>query len=154
MYMETKICKKCNINKDVTLFNKSAYRKEGTRSYCKECERKDARAFYKQNSQPYKERAKESKEQMKIHLTEFLFKLKQNSGCILCPEKEVACLDFHHIIKGKPVTRLVSNSYISLCKELNKCIIVCCNCHRKIHANLINVNESMIKKITITELKK
>lgn len=151
--METKICKKCNKDKELALFNKSASRKEGTRSYCKECERKDAKEFYKKNSQPYKDRAKKNKTILKIHLNAFLFKLKKDSGCTLCPEKEIACLDFHHIIKGKPVTRMTNSSNVSLCRELNKCIIVCCNCHRKIHANLIEVNETMIKKITLSEIK-
>lgn len=150
--METKKCTRCKETKEVSFFNKSAYRKEGTRAHCKECEREQAREFYKKNSQPYKDRAKQGKKVMKERLNAFLFNLKEKSGCVICPEKEVACLDFHHIIKGKPVTRMTSTSYSALENELNKCIIVCCNCHRKIHAKLIAVNETMIKPINLSVL--
>ncbi len=151
--METKKCTKCKKIKEISLFNKSVYRKEGTRAQCKECERKQAKEYYKKNSQPYKNRAKQGKQAMKEHLNAFLFNLKEKSGCVLCPETEVACLDFHHIIKGIPVYRASNNSYSSLAKELNKCIIVCCNCHRKIHADLIKVDISMIRKVDINEIK-
>lgn len=152
MEIEKKICTRCKTPKELSEFNKSAYRKEGTRSHCKQCEREQANEFYHKNPEPYRDRAKKSKRKMADHLNAFMLKLKKESGCILCQEKEIACLDFHHVIKGTPVTRSANHSYIRFEKELNKCVIVCCNCHRKIHAGLLIVNEKMINKIEVPRL--
>jgi len=141
--MESKIFTYCKKEKDISSFYKI------TNSHCKECEKERAKKVYTKNPEPYKERAKEGKKKLKTFLTDFLFNLKKDSGCRICNEKEVACLDFHHIIKGRPVTRVANHSFTSTEKELNKCIIVCCNCHRKIHANLINVDESMIINVKV-----
>lgn len=62
--------------------------------------------------------------------------------CISCGySKYVGALEFHHTnpdakdfaISSKGYTR----SWDSVKKELNKCIIVCANCHREIHAGLV-----------------
>ena len=150
--METKICTRCKEKKIVSLFSKSAYRKEGTRAQCKDCEREQANAFYHKNPEPYRLRAKAHKKVVAKRIKDFLLSLKQNSGCVLCPEKEVACLDFHHIIKGKNVGHCLS--YKGVISELNKCIIVCCNCHRKIHAKLLKVDKTFIKQVSVDMLKK
>ncbi|HLO47633.1 MAG TPA: hypothetical protein VK211_04325 [Kamptonema sp.] len=60
--------------------------------------------------------------------------------------KSIAALDFHHLspkykdfkISGRSV------SFDTIVPELNKCILVCANCHREIHAGLINLPEDKI----------
>lgn len=152
MEIEKKTCTRCKIPKELSCFNKSSYRKEGTRAHCKQCEREQANEFYHKNPKPYRDRAKKSKRLMADYLNALTITIKQDSGCILCPEKEVACLDFHHVIKGSPVTRAANHSYTKFEKELAKCVIVCCNCHRKIHAGILNVDETMIIKREIPRL--
>lgn len=64
------------------------------------------------------------------------------SGCSFCPEKEPCCLDAHHTDESKkefnisfgrsrrwPVKRIE--------QELKKCICICTNCHRKLHAGIL-----------------
>jgi len=66
---------------------------------------------------------------------------KSNLSCCVCGEKETICLDFHHINpeeKEKTITKLTASGYNSVIKELKKCVVVCANCHRKIHANKID----------------
>jgi len=54
-----------------------------------------------------------------------------------CGENHVACLEFHHVSGKKQIE--VSNavrwgwSFEKILKEIEKCIIVCANCHRKLH---------------------
>lgn len=72
----------------------------------------------------------------------FLNKRKNNSKCLFCEEKELCCLDFHHTgEKEMNVSDLVRGQYslIRLEEEMKKCVIVCSNCHRKIHAGLLTV---------------
>ncbi len=51
-----------------------------------------------------------------------------------CGERNPACLDFHHV--GETKNRVVSDAktMTQALKELPFCIVVCANCHRKLHA--------------------
>jgi len=65
-----------------------------------------------------------------------LVKKRKSLGCAICGEKDNRCLDFHHT-SGKEMN--ISRS-VRLClskeriiSEIDKCVVVCANCHRKIH---------------------
>lgn len=63
--------------------------------------------------------------------------------CIVCEyDKCIAALHFHHIEPHEKEFGFSSNMtkpFEVLQIELNKCIIVCSNCHSEIHAGLINI---------------
>lgn len=68
----------------------------------------------------------------------FIRELKANSKCVRCKENHPACLDFHHLDKnGKDgiISEAAKNDWTMdrLLKELQKCVILCANCHRKEH---------------------
>ena len=71
-------------------------------------------------------------------------KLKEKLGCSFCEERTVCCLDFHHVL-GKKVDHianlLANHRRTLLLEELPKCVCVCANCHRKIHAGVITITE-------------
>ena len=55
---------------------------------------------------------------------------------ILCKEKFISCIEFHHIDSSKKVFSLSAfNQYgkKTIMKEFKKCIVLCSNCHNKIH---------------------
>lgn len=109
--------------------------------------------WYIRNKAEVYNRNKIRRQQRKTMMQRFLSYQK----CCVCGESENVCLDFHHIneqIKKDEVMRML-NSFRSIkdvVAEMNKCCIVCSNCHRKIHAglivsdtlNIINVNESAL----------
>lgn len=67
------------------------------------------------------------------------------TGCSLCPEKELVCLDFHHRDPSQKDFNLADNrtSNVELMlQEIDKCVLVCSNCHRKIHAGIIQLGVS------------
>lgn len=71
-------------------------------------------------------------------------KLIQYKGgqCQLCGyNKCEQALDFHHIDPKQKNFDISSNSYSfeKMKQEADKCILVCSNCHREIHANLIKL---------------
>jgi L-lactate utilization protein LutB len=67
-----------------------------------------------------------------------LLSYKKTLSCIRCGIKDHRVLEFHHINeKDKAISSLVSQGYSwkRIEEEINKCIPLCCNCHRLEHWN-------------------
>jgi hypothetical protein len=68
----------------------------------------------------------------------WLRRYKAHLGCWYCPENDPACLDLHHVDPGLKlfnisVARHTAGTLDSLKQEIDKCRVVCANCHRKLH---------------------
>ena len=70
---------------------------------------------------------------------EWLNQYKQQHPCVCCGESDISCLDFHHLdpttkeLKGD--VAFYKNWAIShVEQEIAKCVVLCSNCHRKLHA--------------------
>lgn len=66
--------------------------------------------------------------------------------CELCGyNKCVGALEFHHLDPEEKDFGISSDgntrAWKKLRPELDKCILVCSNCHREIHAGLINISD-------------
>lgn len=65
---------------------------------------------------------------------------KSTLKCSHCPENDAVCLEFHHLDPTKKETAIgtVANKWSlkRLKAEIEKCIVLCANCHRKEHARL------------------
>lgn len=61
--------------------------------------------------------------------------LNKKIKCCKCGESDPCCLEFHHVkLKTMSISHAVKNMKPDKFKEeLNKCICVCSNCHKKIH---------------------
>ncbi len=70
---------------------------------------------------------------------EFVGLVKGHYGCVCCSEREIVCLEFHHLDPLQKDIQIGSQRHLSsrVIEELSKCIVVCANCHKKIHAGLI-----------------
>lgn len=70
-----------------------------------------------------------------------------STGCALCPEKEACCMHCHHLYpknKKYNISRLVSAGRVNdLVDELKKTIVLCANCHSKVHAGIIEIDHSL-----------
>jgi 5-methylcytosine-specific restriction endonuclease McrA len=68
---------------------------------------------------------------------------KGGKCCICGYDKCYDALEFHHLDPSQKDFGLSSNghtrSWEKVKEELDKCILVCANCHREIHAHLISV---------------
>ena len=78
-------------------------------------------------------------------LLNITLEIKAKIGCQICKESDPCCLDFHHVDPSKKdlaIAKLVSHkSKVKMLEEIKKCIVVCANCHRKIHANRIKISD-------------
>jgi hypothetical protein len=128
-------CAECEVTKDVSLFNKKG---KGFHVFCRECSNHRSKEHYLANKQYYfaKSRARAKLLREKIYLA------KSDVGCFLCKETFSACLDFHHTDDDKEgsISKMAAEIGVpALLAEVTKCIILCSNCHRKLHANAITL---------------
>lgn len=83
-------------------------------------------------------------------LKEMAIELK-GGKCMFCGYKKTnTALDFHHI-DGKTKEFGISldgitRSWQRITKELEKCVLVCANCHREIHAGILQLSEVIQKE--------
>jgi len=67
--------------------------------------------------------------------------IKSRNGCQLCGYKDFSCLpvfDFHHMERNKEIELSAYRKTVNRANfhtEAEKCIVLCANCHRKIHNN-------------------
>lgn len=68
---------------------------------------------------------------------------KSSLKCSLCGEDAVECIEFHHRDPKEKDNNLADVagmwSWTRLMTEVDKCVVVCSNCHRKIHSGRIRV---------------
>ena len=93
-----------------------------------------ARELYKTNKKLAVKRVAKRKKEIKKWFEDY----KKSLKCIQCGENHPATLDFHHKNsqnKEESITFLVCNGYSldAIKKELEKCEVLCANCHRKLH---------------------
>lgn len=122
--MNTKICGKCKTEKLVSRFYKSSGRPDGLHGWCKDCHNLDR----KRNSKP--------KTLNKIFLRncQFIDGYK-NQPCADCNQRfDLVAIDFDHVRgeKNYNVGTLRNRSFSleAIWREIEKCDVVCSNCHR------------------------
>jgi len=132
--MEQKICTKCDDEKNINKFPFKNKEKNIRHSICKECWKGIRKKSYNKNKKVTFDRNKRNKKKSRDWYNEF----KSNLKCNRCSENHPACLDFHHSTPNEKeftISKLVGTTYSvkKIKKEIEKCEILCANCHRKYH---------------------
>lgn len=107
-------------------------------SICK-CHLNEETAYYRKNKDYYspncKKCIKEKRTFSKIRAINY-----KGGSCIKCGyNKNITALDFHHLNpKEKEITpsRLNGKSWEKFKREIDKCILLCANCHREEHQKI------------------
>ncbi len=99
----------------------------------REQQREAQRKHYQENKDKFRARVYKRRQENR----QFILETQSKTGCVVCGEKHVACLDFHH---RNPEEKVVEISIATddwsldrLKKEIEKCDVLCSNCHRKEH---------------------
>lgn len=115
--MTTKLCPKCHAEKSASDFYSAPDRKCGTMSYCKKC---------------FNQYCSEKRIARKVKAIQY-----KGSKCVNCsltyPETPYYIFDFHHTdpnVKEFGWRKLCNFSWKRQKPELDKCLLVCSNCHR------------------------
>lgn len=132
--MKYKKCNHCGETKLVSEFAKNKTRCDGLHSKCKLCHAEYNKTHYLKNKEPYLRRARATKERNRHWLRDYKDKLK----CTCCPEDHASCLEFHHKDQkekdyGIPYMIRCGFSLEKIIKEIEKCTVLCSNCHKKLH---------------------
>jgi hypothetical protein len=139
-----KKCCRCKTEFLLEFFSKDRKRKDGLQAECKKCCREQQSARYKLNPEPTKKRSRVQRDKSRKHLMGVANNFKSEHGCFFCKDKTICILDFHHIKKGMPVSWATGKGFAAFQRELDRCIILCANCHRKSHAGLLNPSAEML----------
>lgn len=139
-----KKCNKCKQDKNLYEFAKNKSQPDGIQSICKEC-----RISYDKKTN--------SNKILKIKNILSDFRRELGGKCVKCNENREHLLDFHHIKpeeKEDVIANILSwngigkNSIKKARDEMNKCILLCSNCHRDFHYlernKNININQYLI----------
>ena len=137
--MKTKICTGCTKRKPKGSFYRNKNTKDGVQTQCKIC----MRGAYNNSRNKKKDHYNRVKRTRVNNIKERLDDWKHKQGCTFCTEDDPCCLDLHHLDPNKKDLE-VSNlrqgaGWKRLMEEAAKCIIVCRNCHGKIHSGKISV---------------
>lgn len=114
-------CPSCSIEKSFADFHKDSSSKSGYQTYCKTCvkNKNSGRNGYQS--------------ERNIQRVELLAQIKLERGCADCGYNEYAvALHFDHrdsSNKVRDVTRLRNGNMEKLLAEIEKCDVVCANCH-------------------------
>lgn len=138
-----KICTKCGLWCPLDEFHKDNHKTDGLYHWCENCvfeynhSDKGKSTYYKyRRSKKGKQMvAKSDAKKCNIHKL-VIHRLKYN-GCAICGyDKCPSALDFHHTNPSdKKFVVSVRNMGLTderLVDEINKCILLCCRCHREI----------------------
>lgn len=139
--MKTQQCTKCNIVKPLIDYYKNSRRKNRHSSQCKSCANISTANSRAKNPELYTDK----RELYRTQRREIFIKWKSSLGCCVCNEKESICLDLHHINSSQKeinLSKAIGGSWENIIKEVQKCRVVCKNCHAKIHAGLLQLPES------------
>lgn len=128
------VCSTCGIDKADSEFHYKNKAKGKLSKKCKGCTLLYLREHYQQNKAAYVDRALRSNPESSKRFKAFARSLKLK--CSNCPEDHPAALDFHHLDpsqKEHEPAKITSRK--KLLEEIKKCIVLCSNCHRKLHWN-------------------
>ena len=110
-----------------------------TRRYdCKKCENR-RRHLTRKLTPKYRQQSRACQKRLKKKLLELSNKAK-SGGCIVCGyNKTPSAMDFHHLgDKDRNVSSCKSVKQLQ--EEIAKCVVLCANCHRELHAGAIEIS--------------
>ena len=115
--MDTKKCSKCGKELPLTEYYSRGNGK--LRSECKDCHKSYVKGKYNERKTIVND-------------------IKTSQKCAKCGESRSYVLDFHHkdpSVKDGTIARMTSNynKIEDIQKEIDKCIVLCSNCHREFH---------------------
>lgn len=138
-----KTCARCKRMLTFDKFGKNSAERDGLAWYCKDCIKRSDRQRYTNTNG---ERDRIIRQQLKTKYIEAM-----GGCCTRCGYSEfIAAIDFHHTedkentvsaLMGHAIPALNPEKLAALEQELAKCILLCTNCHRGLHAGMWQMNE-------------
>ena len=131
--MTVKKCSKCNLEKSLDSFNKKSDRR--LQPYCRDCDNAHAREYYKKNRDRVKGQINSARKIRIANLSKEIRELKESTPCTDCGiSYPYYVMDFDHVRGNKTgnISHMINSAVTKKVREeIEKCEIVCSNCHRQ-----------------------
>jgi hypothetical protein len=125
------ICPKCNKDND---FRPNKKRANGLQAYCVQCDKEYQHAWYLKNKDKAKARAKKHNAVNRNRNQPLIWKYLEDKSCKDCGNTNRIVLEFDHIIGNKEhnISKMCNSTFTweTVLAEIEKCEVVCANCHR------------------------
>lgn len=134
-----KTCSACKETKPLSEFNWKSKSKGTRQSRCKTCYSDYNRGYYHAG-----EKVKQIPRAVKNRslLWDKYIQYKETLRCTVCGESARECLEFHHTDPTKKdINPSLAATYSTkkFLEEIDKCVVLCANCHRKVHSGTITI---------------
>lgn len=126
-----KQCCHCKNYKQKSEFNQWLKAKDELQNRCRECQRAYQKELYHKSADRRK-RIRECDNKRRAKLSQQINEYKTKKGCADCGITDARVLDFDHL-RDKKFNISYGRGYFSwekLLIEIEKCEVVCANCHR------------------------
>ena len=131
-----KQCSSCQEEKLLSNFRKDKTQTSGYQPRCKICARQAGSVTY----QKYREKTIARNYERQKAARQLVSNYRETHSCTYCDENDPVCLDFHHRdpkTKSFKLSSVTTQSTKTIMEEIKKCVLICANCHRKVHAGKI-----------------
>lgn len=117
-------CTKCQCSFE------EAHRKE---YMCKPCRRKYDKEHYQKHKERYNPIKKVHRKNLRLQNMQFVVDYLRLNSCVDCGETDYIVLEFdHQRDKYKNIAEMIKdNSLKAIKEEIEKCDVVCANCHKR-----------------------
>ena len=120
-----RVCTSCEVS----------YEDFGQRSsLCRPCKQAYDRAYHARRSKEQKTWKQELQRKLQIEKRQFMYDYLLSHPCVVCGEDDPVVLEFDHVdrsTKDKAVSNMVVNSIAKIKTEIEKCRVLCANCHKR-----------------------
>jgi hypothetical protein len=126
------VCKQTKAEKEFNWRWKTQGRRWGT---CKVCQRRQKNRYYAAHREEYNARKRIRTQTTRDAARQYVLDYLSTHPCVECGESDPMVLEFDHIHgrKSKAVSVMVSEgkTFEAIQVEIDKCQVLCANCHRR-----------------------
>jgi hypothetical protein len=132
-------CGGCGKLKALSEFAWQRKRRRQRDNLCRSCRSAYKRRHYLANKKRYVDQARARKQVLRLKRTRYLLRYFAIHPCVDCGESDPVVLEFDHL-EGDSKSFDIGHSlpyrnWRSILEEIEKCEVVCANCHRRRTAN-------------------
>jgi NAD-dependent dihydropyrimidine dehydrogenase PreA subunit len=130
---ERRACYRCHELKPVDDFAWRRREKGQRDSFCRPCRSAYGKEHYAANRQRYIDQAAVVTRRRRLERTHYLLEFFESHPCVDCGETDPVVLEFDHVgEKSFNIGSVLSNlKWETILAEIEKCEVVCANCHRR-----------------------
>jgi hypothetical protein len=107
---------------------------QGKKFRCKSCNKEYQAKWYKDNKEIQCRNVKDNKKRNKEDNRNYILEYLNKNPCKMCGESDILVLEFDHLANKKNnISEMIGggHSLETLKKEIEKCQVLCANCHRR-----------------------